>query len=162
MEMINDNYLKIKIQDILQVYTDFEDKIENRYIDENDNLTNLANQLSDVKIFDNTLIYIDEFVGFTKQEYEIIRQLAGSASQVSISICTDSIEESNSPESDVFYSNKLTVSRILKMVKDEKIILDEPIFLEEGYRFKNKELEHLEKNLYAIPYKKYEETPQNI
>ena len=162
MDETNDNYLKIKIQDILQVYTDFEDKIENRYIDENDNLTNLANQLSDVKIFDNTLIYIDEFVGFTKQEYEIIRQLAGSASQVSISICTDSIEESNSPESDVFYSNKLTVSRILEMVKDEKLILDEPVFLEEGYRFKNKELEHLEKNLYAVPYKKYEEKPQNI
>ena len=162
MEETTDNYLKLKIQDILQVYGEFEKKIENRYIDENDNLTNLANQLGDVSIFDNTLIYIDEFLGFTKQEYEIIKQLAKVASEVNISICTDSIQDSNSPESDVFYSNKLTISRILNLVKEEKIALDDPVFLKEEHRFKNQELKHLEKNLYAVPYKKYEDIPENI
>lgn len=158
----NDNYLKLKIQDILQVYSDFEDKIENRYIDENDNLTNLANQISEVSDFNNTLIYIDEFVGFTKQEYEIIKQLAYVANQVSISICSDSINDSISPESDVFYSNKITISKIFDMVRDYELELDEPVYLDKSYRFKNKELQHLEKNLYAIPYKKYEEKPENI
>lgn len=162
MDDTNDNYLKLKIQDILQVYNEFEDKIENRYIDENDNLTNLANQLGDVSIFNDTLIYIDEFVGFTKQEYEIIKQLAKTANQVNISICSDSIDDSISPESDVFYSNKLTISRLLEMVKEEEIPLEEPVFLNESYRFKNKELQHLEKNLYAIPYKKFENRPENI
>ena len=162
MEETTDNYLKLKIQDILQVYSEFENKIENRYIDENDNLTNLANQLIDVNIFDNTLIYIDEFVGFTKQEYEIIKQLAKVASQVNITICSDSIEDSFSPESDVFYSNKLTISRLFEIVKSEEIPLDDPVCLDTIYRFKNKELEHLERNLYAIPYKKYEEKPENI
>lgn len=162
MEETNDNYLKLKIKDILQVYTEFENKIENRYIDENDNLTNLANQLSDVDIFNDTLIYIDEFVGFTKQEYEIIKQLANVASQVNICICSDSLDESISPESDVFYSNKLTVSRLLDIVKEQGIPLDGSVYLQENHRFKNKELEHLEKNLYAIPYKKYEEKPENI
>lgn len=158
----NDNYLKLKIQDILQVYSDFENKIENRYIDENDNLTNLANQISEVSDFNNTLIYIDEFVGFTKQEYEIIKQLAYVANQVSISICSDSINDSISPESDVFYSNKITISKIFDMVRDYELELDEPVYLDKSYRFKNKELQHLEKNLYAIPYKKYEEKPENI
>ncbi|MBR1653383.1 MAG: helicase-exonuclease AddAB subunit AddB [Clostridia bacterium] len=162
MEETTDNYLKLKIQDILQVYSEFENKIENRYIDENDNLTNLANQLIDVNIFDNTLIYIDEFVGFTKQEYEIIKQLAKVASQVNITICSDSIEDSFSPESDVFFSNKLTISRLFEIVKSEEIPLDDPVCLDTIYRFKNKELEHLERNLYAIPYKKYEEQPENI
>lgn len=162
MEETTDNYLKLKIQDILQVYSEFESKIENRYIDENDNLTNLANQLIDVNIFDNTLIYIDEFVGFTKQEYEIIKQLAKVSSQVNITICSDSIEDSFSPESDVFYSNKLTISRLFEIVKSEEIPLDDPVCLDTIYRFKNKELEHLERNLYAIPYKKYEEKPENI
>ena len=75
-EETDNDYLKLKLQDMLQVYTDFEKVIENKYIDENDNLTRLANQLNDVSIFDNTLIYIDEFVCFTKQEYEIIKQLS--------------------------------------------------------------------------------------
>jgi len=162
MEETEDNYLRLKIQDILQVYSEFENKIENRYIDENDNLTNLANQLGDVNIFNNTLIYIDEFVGFTKQEYEIIKQLAKTASQVTVSICSNSIEDSVSPESDVFYSNKLTVSRLFKIIEDEGIALDEPIYLDKVYRFKNKELQHLEQNLYAIPFKKYDDKPENI
>ena len=162
MEETNDNYLKLKIKDILQVYSDFEKCIENQYIDENDNLTNLANQLPDVSIFDDTLIYIDEFVGFTKQEYEIIKQLSKVAKQVNICICSDSIQDSISPESDVFYSNKITISRILEMAKEEEIDLEEPVYLQNGYRFKNKDLQHLEKNLYSIPYKKYEEKPENI
>lgn len=162
MEETSDNYLKLKIQDILQVYTDFESKIENRYIDENDNLTNLANQLSEVNIFNDTLIYIDEFVGFTKQEYEIIKQLGKVASQVNISICTDTLDDSVSPESDVFYSNKLTISRIFELAKDAGLAIDEPVYMNKIYRFKNNELQHLEKNLYAIPYKKYEGKPENI
>lgn len=162
MEETSDNYLKLKIQDILYVYSEFEDKIENRYIDENDNLTNLANHLGEVDLFKDTLIYIDEFVGFTKQEYEIIKQLAKDASQVNIAICSDSIENSISPESDVFYSNKLTISRIFEIIENEGIALDEPVYMDTIYRFKNRELQHLENNLYAIPYKKYDAKPENI
>ena len=216
MDETSDKYLKLKIQDILQVYSDFENIIENRYIDENDNLTILANQLADVNIFDDTLIYIDEFVGFTKQEYEIIKQLASVASQVNISICTDSLDDSVSPESDVFYSNKITVSRLFQLAKergstkaetllkdetstkaetllkdetstkveallksetsskvgasiknetssrDEALTIDEPVFMGQIYRFKNDELKHLERNLYSIPYKKYEHKNENI
>ena len=112
-EETKDDYLKLKLQDMLQVYTDFEKVIENKYIDENDNLTRLANQLNDVSIFDNTVIYIDEFVGFTKQEYEIIKQLSYKAQNVTVAICSDSIEDGITPESDVFYSNKLTISRLV-------------------------------------------------
>ena len=161
-EETDDDYLKLKLQDMLQVYTDFEKVIENKYIDENDNLTRLANQLNEVSIFDNTLIYIDEFVGFTKQEYEIIKQLSYKAQDVTVAICSDSIEEAIAPENDIFYSNKLTISRLLDLMKEAKITIDEPIFLKEPYRFKNDELKHLEKNLYSVPYKRYENTPENI
>ena len=161
-EETQDNYLKLKIQDMLQVYEDFQKKIENQYIDENDALTNLANQLPDVKIFDNTVIYIDEFIGFTKQEYEIIKQLSEAAKQVTISICTDTIEEATTPDGDVFYPNKLTISRLIEMAKEGKISIEKPVYLQECKRFKNRELQHIEENMYAIPYKKYEEKPENI
>ncbi len=162
MDTTEDNYLKLKIQDMLHVYSEFQTIIEGNYIDENDALTVLANQLGDVSIFDNTIVYIDEFVGFTKQEYEIIKQLAKKASRITISICSNSIEDSISPENDVFYSNKLTISRLLKIVKDEEIVLDEPVYLTECFRFKNPDLKHLEENLYSVPYKKYEKTPEHI
>ena len=60
------------MNDMKIVFSKFEETIQNKYIDENDVLTILANQLAETNIFENTLIYIDEFVGFTKQEYDII------------------------------------------------------------------------------------------
>ena len=157
-----DNYLKLKIEDMLMVYEEFQKHIENNFIDENDNLTILANQLGDVNTFNNSIIYIDEFVGFTKQEYEIIKQLANVAESITVVCCSDSIEESKSKESDVFYSNKLTISRLLEMMVEENIAIEEPIRLTKKYRFKNEELNHLEANLYSNPYKKYEQNVENI
>ena len=41
--------------------------------------------------------------------------------------------------------------------------MDKPVFMEKVWRFKNDELKHIEKNLYSIPYKKYEnENLKNI
>ena len=42
-------------------------------------------------MFNNLLIYIDEFSGFTSQEYEIIKKLIQIAKQVTITICTDDL-----------------------------------------------------------------------
>ncbi len=41
-------------------------------------------------------------------------------------------------------------------------VIEKPVELTKVYRFKNEELNHLEKNIYAFPYKKFEEKPYNI
>ena len=163
IESSKDKYLKSKMNDMKIVFSKFEETIQNKYIDENDVLTILANQLLETNIFENTLIYIDEFVGFTKQEYDIIKILLNMASQVTINVCTDSLEESNSPDTDIFYANKQTVQKIKDVAKEANVKMDKPVFMENVWRFKNDELKHIEKNLYSIPYKKYEnENLKNI
>ena len=163
-EIINkssDKYLNAKMSDMRIVYSKFEETIKNKYIDENDALTILSEQLPQTNIFENTLIYIDEFVGFTKQEYDIIAILLEQSSQVTINVCTDSLEESLSPDTDIFYANKLTVKKIMETVDTVKQKVDTPIYIEDVKRFKNKELGFLEQNLYAVPYKKYPEKSIN-
>ena len=157
-----DKYLKSKLNDMLNVYEKYTEQISNKYIDENDNLTLLANCLDLVKEFDDTDIYIDEFVGFTYQEYEILRKLLVKAHEVNITVCSDEIKLSNNPDVDVFYENKKTVDKILKIAKSENVEILEPVHLDKLYRFKNKELVHLEENIYAFPYKKYESKVENI
>lgn len=157
-EIINqteDKYLKSKMNDMRIVFNKFEETIKNKYIDENDVLTILANQLQETNIFENTLIYIDEFVGFTKQEYDIIKILLNMANQVTINVCTDLLEESTSPDTDVFYANKQTVQKIIDTAKQANSKIEKPVFMEDVFRFQNEELKHLENNLYAVPYKKY-------
>lgn len=158
----NDLYLENKLQDIYTVYSKFQEKILNNYVDENDALTILESQLDATDMFKNTEIYIDEFVGFTKQEYAIIAKLLKQASKVTITVTSNSMEKTDEASNDIFFSNKETIEKILRIAKETKTTVEEPVFLEKIYRFKSKELNHIERNLYNFPYKKYDGSVENL
>ena len=158
----NDLYLENKLQDIYTVYSKFQEKIVKNYVDENDALTILEGQLDATDMFKNTEIYIDEFVGFTKQEYAVIAKLLKQASKVTITVTSNSMEKTDEASNDIFFSNKETIEKILRIAKETKTAVEEPVFLEKIYRFKSKELNHIERNLYNFPYKKYEENVENL
>lgn len=157
---LSDNYLKIKLQDLILIYEKFNSIIENKYIDETDLLTKLAENIDKINIFKNSIIYIDEFVGYTKQELEIIKKLFKIAKNVTITFCINNLELNSNPDTDIFYPNKITLSKILKLLNnDEKI---EIINLDKLNRFKNEELIYLENYLYNLKIKKYEKKINNI
>ena len=159
---IEDKYLNFKLQDMLKIYEKYNNEISEKYIDENDNLTILANNLQFIDDFNDSDIYIDEFVGFTFQEFEILKKLMLKANEVNITMCIDKIEDAINPDTDIFYTNKLTLSKIYYIAKENGINIEKPIELKEKYRFKNKELTHMEENIYAFPYKKYCNKIENI
>lgn len=157
-----DLYLKTKLKDINTIYEQFTENIKNKYIDENDKLTILANNLEKTDYFKNSIIYIDEFVGFTIQEYEVIRRLMRSAKQITITACTDNLDLSIGPDLDIFYSNKYTVKKLQDIANEEEIPIEKIINMDKVYRFNNKELIHLEDNIYSSKTKKYNEILNNI
>ena len=160
VDKTTDENMKIKLTDIYISYKAYEESIQNKYIDEDDILTILNEKITKSTLFKNSVIYIDEFVGFTKQEYNIIENLLHLTKDVKIAICTDELEITKSPELDIFYENKKTVQRLTDIAKKIKIVINKPIKLEKTYRFKNESLKHLEKNIFKTPYKVYEETPE--
>lgn len=162
IENEEDRYLKTKLQDVSYIYGEFEKRIQNNFLDENDTLTILANQLPHTNIFENAIIYIDEFVGFTPQEYKVMLKLMQTAKQINITVCTDSLLKSDNKDNDIFYTNKKTVSKIINLANNNGIEIENPVYLENCYRFKSKELRHLEENLYKTPYSKYTEEAKNI
>ena len=153
-------YLQTKIKDIITVYENFQNEIDGKYIDDTDLLTILAEKIDQTEMFKDSLIYIDEFSGFTSQEYEIIKKLIKIAKKVTITVCSDELIMNNNPDTDIFYSNKITISKLIEQVEDKEKI--EKVKLEDKKRFKNQELEHLEANLYDNLYKKYDQMPHNI
>ena len=161
IEKQEDIYLKNKLQDMYTVYEKFEEQIAGKYIDETDLLTILAQNVDKVELFKENLIYIDEFSGFTSQEYEIIKKLVEIAKQVTITICTNEIHEIKNPDTDIFYSNQITVNKILEVAEKNNIKIEE-IKLEKTHRYKTLELKHLEENLYENRYNKYEKEAKNI
>ena len=161
IESQEDIYLKNKLQDLNVVYSGFEEQLAGKYIDETDLLTILAENIDKTDMFKDAVIYIDEFAGFTSQEYHIIEKLIQMAKQVTITICTDGLHEIKNPDTDIFYSNEVTVTKLLEVAQNCDVKIEE-IKLEETYRFKNSELKHLEKNLYENKPQKYNSQIKNI
>ncbi len=157
MDNTKDTYLKLKIKDMYTIYSMFEDRLKDNYIDENDLLKLLEQNIESSHLFDNCLFYIDEFAGFTKQEYNVIQVLDRIAKDIYVTVCTDDLRVIKSPEADIFYDNKQTV-QTLKQIADIK----NEIHVESSYRFKNEELKHLEKNIFDLPYKPYNKDVENI
>jgi len=162
IEKTDDIYLKTKLQDMACIYDNFEEKIANNYIEETDLLDILASNLDKVDLVKNSIIFIDEFAGFTYQEYEVIKQMISLAKEVNITICTDNLELNTNPDTDIYYANKVTVKKLFKLVKENNFKLEEPIELNTCYRFKTEELLHLSNNLYNVKSTKYEKNVDNL
>ena len=154
--------LKEKLNDINKIYNIYENYMKNKYIDEEDLLTKLYNKLPESKMFDNSIVYIDEFSGFIKQEYNIVTEILKKAKQVSITICTDDLSENTEEETDIFYFNKQFKKLLTDCAQNVDKKLEKSIFLNSKNRFKNKELLYLEENIYNKNSKKYLEENKNI
>lgn len=157
----DNEYRKAKLEDIALLYENYQQKIQKSYIDEEDVLTILSEQLEKSDLFKDSIIYIDEFSGFTKQEYEIIRQLLQKVKEVNITICSDNIEYTNDLN-DIFYTNKKTANKLIEIAKQEKVDIKEHALEEMLPRFRNKELLTLEQNMYKDELIKYEEETKSI
>lgn len=159
---IESPYLQKKLEDIAIVYEKYEQALEGKYIEENDRLQILEAQLDKTDLFNDAYFYIDEFTGYTKQEYSVIEKLLKVAKEVNITVTTDNLDMKENIENDLFYSNKQTADKLLYLARKQNIPCEKTCFLNESYRFKNEELKHLEKNIQEIPYNSYEKDVDNI
>ena len=154
--------LNQKLNEINLIYKTYEENIKNKFIDEEDILIKLAEKIPESKMFDNSIVYIDEFAGFTKQEYNIVEKILEKAKQVNITICADNLEENTNKESDIFYFNKQFAKLLTDCGQNVDKKQEESILLKNKYRFKNIELKHLEENIYNNSYNIFKNEPKNI
>ena len=136
--------------------------MQNKFIDEEDILTKLANKIPESKMFDNSIVYIDEFSGFTKQEYNIVEEILKKADEVNITICADNLEYNTEKENDIFYYNKQLAKLLTECGQKVDKKIEKSILLKNQFRFKNEELKFLEENIYNKNQKKYLEKNKNI
>ena len=143
---LEDQYVSLKLQDMTLLYEKYEEKLAQNLVDENDEMTLLKNNLKFSKMFENSCIYMDEFFGFTPQEYDIFEELLKVCKEMNVSVCLDCLESTKRKENDIFYFNRKYAKKLLEMASNQgcKIKL---ITRDKTYRFKNIELLSLEKSL---------------
>ena len=145
IESVDKPLLKAKLQDVNIIYSEYEKCIQEKFLDEEDKISKLATSLESSTMFDNSDIYIDEFSGFTKQEYQVIAKLLKKARKVRLAICLDELNEKN--KTDIFYFNKSAVEELIDIATECGVEVEKPIYLNKQYKLKNPELKHLEQNL---------------
>lgn len=160
IESVDKPLLKAKLQDVNIIYSEYEKCIQEKFLDEEDKISKLATSLESSTMFDNSDIYIDEFSGFTKQEYQVIAKLLKKARKVRLAICLDELNEKN--KTDIFYFNKSAVEELIDIATECGVEVEKPIYLNKQYKLKKPELKHLEQNLYAPTYAKYAGEVKNI
>lgn len=158
---LDDEYTKLKLKDIILLYEKYEEKLENNVIDENDLLNILLKKFDKTNMFDNSIIYIDEFLGFTPQEYMVYEKLLSVSSEITVCVATDNLQIDKNKENDIFYFNKKFARKILEISKGLNAQIEE-VLLDKTYRFKNTELEFLEKNFENSRAKYNKENVENI
>ena len=154
--------LQEKLKDIDKIYKIYEEYMQKKFIDEEDILTKLANKIPESKMFDNSIVYIDEFSGFTKQEYNIVEEILKKADEVNITICADNLEYNTEKENDIFYYNKQFAKLLTECGQNVDKKIEKSILLKNQFRFKNEELKFLEENIYNKNQKNYLEKNKNI
>lgn len=160
IESVDKPLLKAKLQDVNIIYSEYEKCIQEKFLDEEDKISKLATSLESSTMFDNSDIYIDEFSGFTKQEYQVIAKLLKKARKVRLALCLDELNEKN--KTDIFYFNKSAVEELIDIATECGVEVEKPIYLNKQYKLKNPEIKHLEQNLYAPTYAKYAGEVKNI
>lgn len=160
-DKIDDKYLKLKLEDSRKILEKYQDRISKNYIDEADSLEILADNIEKSNLFNDAIFYIDEFAGFTPSEYQVIDKLCRIANEMTITLCTDSLENVENIEENLFYFNNITGEKLLDIARRNGCFIDK-INLEESKRFESKELQVLEKNIYKIGNKKFLETTADI
>ena len=162
IQNIESKYLQTKLEDILLLYENYEQAINSEYIEETDKLTKLSQHIQEIEFLKDSIIYIDEFSGFTYPEYQVIKELAKVTKEINITICIDKLEISENPDTDIFYSSKITINKLMQILEKENIKPEKAIYLEDSPRFKTKELKFLEKNIYNKKSTKYAEKVENL
>lgn len=157
--------LKLKLKDISKIYNSYERILHENYVDSQDLLASLADKIEFCSYFDNAKIYIDEFTGFTPNQYRVIKSLLHKASEVNITLTLDNKLVKTYNKRDVFSRTKFTEEKLKKLCLESGVNIKPEISLNSTKikRFNgNKELEHLEKNYYSYPYKTYEDNTKSI
>lgn len=156
--------LKEKLGDLTLVYSEFERLLHLNYMDADDDLVELYNKLDQSVQFNGANIWIDEFSGFTPQEYKVIGKLLNKAADVTICLCTDCLSnELGDGAPMVFEPVRKTAAKLLRLAAEEGIHVERPVMLGasnsiSGFSprfYCSEELGHLERNFYKYPYKKF-------
>lgn len=153
-----------KLRDVETIYSRFQDKLSQGYFDPEDNLTILKEKVERSDFLKGAEVWIDEFNGFTPQQYDIIGKLLKVCINVNITIPYGGYEVvDKNDETNPYYPIYTTEEKLTKLAQDYGYYPKNNLHLSIGHRFKeSEELAFLEKNYFNNRGQSFEKTTEDI
>ena len=148
--------IKKKSNDIVKIYSEFNEFLSNGYFDEEDKMNFVIEKIDETGILDNASIWIDEFHGFNELQMKLIEKMMLNAKDLIISLTLD-------PD----FNDNYTFKNVRDTYKNLQELLNENNLKYEIVSFKdkfnlNEEIAFLSDNIFKYPNEVYEKKNNKI
>ncbi|MCI9576480.1 MAG: helicase [Clostridiales bacterium] len=147
-KQVEDVTLRAKIQDITLILSVYDALVEQSFLDPLDDLVRVKDVILAHQAFQETVIFLDSFKGFTNQELDLLELMLIQSEEVHVSLCMDALDD---PEHGMglFAQVHKTANQIKRLARENHIAVGSPVYLEPGKRFTGKAMAHLEQQLFC-------------
>lgn len=142
-----------KLDEISLIFSTYQAFLERSYQDTHDNFSKALELVKEKRFFSDYELFIDEFKGFTKPEFDLIEEMMVQASSCTVTLCMNRDDE-NEP---LFTSVRKTADRLKRLAQERCVPVAVPVNLAKNHRFQNDCLNHLGRNILrfdATPFDK--------
>lgn len=165
-KLLNHELLAAKLHDLGLLYGDLQNYLATGYLDPDDYLLLLAERLAESSLITGAKIWIDGFIGFTPQEYNVLAEIFLAAAEVYITLCVEEQEAGQAmKETHFMYPTWQTLLNLQALAKNLHVPLKETVSCSPliPHRFSQaNDLAHLEKYLFVRPTVKYGGETSNL
>lgn len=143
-DIVEDKILEYKLNDLANIFDRYEKLLEGRYMDSEDELEFFNKKLGEDESIEGASIFVDEFTGFTPNQYKLIESLILKSKNIYFSLLTD-LKNFNNPRgafsktnTTFLKINDICIKNGIKRIKDINLSSD---------NIKSKEISHLEREI---------------
>jgi ATP-dependent helicase/nuclease subunit B len=151
-----DSLLSRKLNDVTLIYQYFNDYLQERYLDSEDYINLFIEKMPSSRYLSCSRIWVDNFATFSPQSIRILEQLITVCPETTISLTIDNDKDRR--DEDLFILSRKTYRTLNEIARNNGITTSLiNIAATAADQLRDKELLHLERELYAYPSHKYQD-----
>ncbi len=132
--------LALKLEDLGEIYSQYDMLVGEKFIDTNDSLTRLYEKLENYEFFKGKTVFFDSFKSFTGQQLKIVERIISQADDIYMAF---TYKAENRTQYGLFSNIEKTVERIKKIALAYGVFIEEPEILRKSF-YNSPELSSLE------------------
>ncbi|MDO4481540.1 MAG: PD-(D/E)XK nuclease family protein [Bacillota bacterium] len=147
-EKYPDRMLMKKLSDVAVIYEAYESELRGKYIDTEDYISRLCDEVSGSSLFEGSFVWVDGFDFFSKRLLSVLENIALKAVELNISL---TYSEPGSRDYNLFAPVEASIREIKEIGVKAGIKVNRETIPESFRREQNSLIRYISENLYAFP-----------